>query len=455
MAITYNPIGDNELGDGSDEQGGTPPAFASEPADIPTTDTDPDIWINDIAVGEGRPEPGDPSFNEAKFRTHCHPTHILKADPIVYPGQANAGHMHQFFGNHSADHNSTYTSLRSGGKSSCDGGPLNRSAYWHPAIYQILPSGVHAVKIPDRYSIYYPAFGGIGADLTRIPRGFRYVGGYNTAWNDTMPADQRAAMEAANAAAGSTRYQERSTYQDGWGGWTCVDTGVKEPYLKGPNGEDMLQNCPATSQIKFDLRAPRCWNGQDLTSSDGRQHVLYEIHSNSTGQATCHQGAYRLPDFQVTGILSHNGPDDYLNWYLSSDRMLAADTPGDPASRSLCRQLGPYFCNGETMHFDWFGAWDYGTEASPGVMLKWQNHCTGVKISDTMPADPGDCRDGEISISEKLISGNVASPDPTLSNDPVTPFTARTSLAKTLQYYPVPDGTIGTFTLTHRNGDAL
>jgi hypothetical protein len=439
------------VGDGSDAQGGVAPAFASEPADIPTTDTDPALWRSD--PGTPRPAVGEPGYNESKFRTHCQPSHILKADPIVYPGQPNAGHMHQFFGNDGADHNSTYESLRTSGKSHCDGGPLNRSAYWHPAIYKLMPSGVYAVKKPDRYSIYYPAFGGYDT-MTRIPRSFRYVGGYNTAWNDTMPADQRAAMEAANLAHGSTRYVER-TAQDGFLGWKCIDTDVGGPYLKGPNGEDMLGNCPTTSQIKFTLHAPRCWNGVDFTSADGRQHVLYQVHSNSLGEAVCQEGAYLLPDFQVTAIVSHEGPEDYLNWHLSSDRMLPDDTPADPSNRSPCRQLGPHYCNGETMHFDWFGAWDHGTQAEPGVMLKWQKDCTGIKTYPGVTPDGGDCGDGEIGPSDKLLSGNTPSPDPTLSSDPITPFISRTTLPLTQQFYPVPSGTTGTFTVSHRNSAAL
>ena len=36
--------------------------------------------------------------------------------------------------------------------------------------------------------------------------------------------------------------------------------------------------------------------------------------------------------------------------------------------------------NGETGHADWFGAWDYGTNTSPGVMLKWQHFCLGISL---------------------------------------------------------------------------
>ena len=62
----------------------------------------------------------------------CKPGQILRDDPIVYPGQAGASHLHQFWGNLGANANSNYQSLRTTGQSTCDNRgtntPLNRSA---------------------------------------------------------------------------------------------------------------------------------------------------------------------------------------------------------------------------------------------------------------------------------------------------------------------------------------
>ena len=67
------------------------------------------------------------------FRFICQAAHLGYDDPIVYPGQPGKSHLHQFFGNTLTDANSTFASLRGTGDSTCMG-PLNRSAYWIPAM---------------------------------------------------------------------------------------------------------------------------------------------------------------------------------------------------------------------------------------------------------------------------------------------------------------------------------
>lgn len=57
----------------------------------------------------------------------------LTADPIAYPKQPNAGHLHDFFGNISTDAFSTYTSLRAAGTNCAI--PEDGAAYWVPALY--------------------------------------------------------------------------------------------------------------------------------------------------------------------------------------------------------------------------------------------------------------------------------------------------------------------------------
>ena len=87
---------------------------------------------------------------EGAFRFICNPGQLLRDDPIVYPGQAGKSHLHQFYGNTTANANSTYDSLRTTGQSTCMS-PLNRSAYWMPAM---LDGAGNAVR-PDSVAIYY------------------------------------------------------------------------------------------------------------------------------------------------------------------------------------------------------------------------------------------------------------------------------------------------------------
>src|SRR5947208_1233818 len=87
------------------------------------------------------------------FRFICTAGQVLADDPIVYPGQPGKSHLHQFYGNESANANSTFASLRRGGESTCNRGPFaaNRSAYWMPAM---LDAAGQVVK-PEFVAIYY------------------------------------------------------------------------------------------------------------------------------------------------------------------------------------------------------------------------------------------------------------------------------------------------------------
>jgi hypothetical protein len=89
------------------------------------------------------------------FRFMCKPSHISKDDPVVYPGQPGASHLHTFWGNTGTNANSNYQSLRTTGQSTCDNRgantPLNRSAYWMPAMLD----GAGDVVLPDMINTYY------------------------------------------------------------------------------------------------------------------------------------------------------------------------------------------------------------------------------------------------------------------------------------------------------------
>jgi hypothetical protein len=83
----------------------------------------------------------------------CEFSHLATYDPIVDPGNDRFMHLHMFFGNTAVGHNSTYQSLRSSGDSTCDGGPLNRTAYWMPAVFDEHDQ----VVVPDYFELYYKA----------------------------------------------------------------------------------------------------------------------------------------------------------------------------------------------------------------------------------------------------------------------------------------------------------
>ena len=121
------------------------------------------------------------------FRFICGAGQILADDPIMYPGQAGKSHLHQFYGNLSANASSTFKSLRTIGRTTCGSAPLNRSAYWMPAM---LDGKGHVVQ-PDYVSIYYkrrPITDPRVSDLSNpqfegraiaLPNGLRFIFGRN------------------------------------------------------------------------------------------------------------------------------------------------------------------------------------------------------------------------------------------------------------------------------------
>jgi hypothetical protein len=108
--------------------------------------------------------PGVPAITSTSdlgaFRFNCRPSagQLLKDDPIVYPGQPGASHLHMFIGNTGANASSTYDSLRTTGGSSCDNQgqswAINRSSYWTPAMLD----GVGNAVLPDYVMVYYKRF---------------------------------------------------------------------------------------------------------------------------------------------------------------------------------------------------------------------------------------------------------------------------------------------------------
>ena len=133
------------------------------------------------------PNPNPPSENVGAFRFLCGPGQLSYDDPIVYPGQPGKAHLHQFYGNMSANAYSTFASLRAGGSSTCgspSANPANRSAYWMPALLD----GKGNVIQPDTVDLYYKRTPKSAADCTNgvrmkacagIPNGLRFIFGYD------------------------------------------------------------------------------------------------------------------------------------------------------------------------------------------------------------------------------------------------------------------------------------
>lgn len=70
-----------------------------------------------------------------EFIVQCAYSHSAPDDPIVFPGQPGASHMHDFMGNTTTDAFSTYTSLRQGPSTCGTPSGVDNAAYWMPAMW--------------------------------------------------------------------------------------------------------------------------------------------------------------------------------------------------------------------------------------------------------------------------------------------------------------------------------
>jgi hypothetical protein len=280
------------------------------------------------------PNPQPASETVGAFRFMCGSGQLRYDDPIVYPGQPGKAHLHQFYGNLSADAYSTYQSLRSGGSTTC-GSPSanagNRSAYWMPAMLD----GKGNVIQPDTVDLYYKAppksapqcLNAQGVNVcTALPNGLRFIFGYD--------------MQAGTPGTVPFKF-----YCDQVGG---------EYQTMGP----ALANCPVGAHLYVRQDAPACWDGAHLDSADHRSHLSYLVDNHDGLPFTCPAThPIGIPVLTLSVAYRVAAGDNPTLWKLSSDLM----HPELPA--------------GSTMHADYWEAWD------PTVKAMWYDNCIGKKLN--------------------------------------------------------------------------
>ncbi|MFN3620000.1 MAG: DUF1996 domain-containing protein [Sphingorhabdus sp.] len=280
------------------------------------------------------------------FRFVCLPGQLRSDDPIVYPGQPGRSHLHQFFGNDMADANSTYESLRTSGKSSCMS-PVNRSAYWMPAVM----NGKGKVVRPDFVTIYYkrrpitdpvvadpahPQYQGKG---TKLPNGLRFIFG-------------RDMLNLTAARTGGVQF--------------VCDGPSGDPGKHYANFEEAQAACKVENRIGIRINAPDCWDGKNLDSPDHRSHVSFGSYG-SWGYYKCPTShPYVIPMFTMAAWFTQASGETYS---LVSDGM---DT-------------SPGHKRGDTFHADFFMAWD------PIVHDAWEKNC----IDKLLNCSAGDLGNGK------------------------------------------------------------
>jgi hypothetical protein len=236
---------------------------------------------------------------EGAFRISCGVSHMSNDDPMVFPNQKDATHHHTFYGNTSVKYNSNLNILSSTGNSTCWGGIMNRSAYWHPTL---IDTKTNSPVLPDGGAIFYYKTGYNGVPIDRItapPKGLRMLIGNPRA---------------------TTASQKKSTF------YQCMSNGRRV---------ESIPNCGAGDTVQMEVEFPQCWDGKNLDSPDHISHMA----EASGGCPASHPVA--IPRITLNLRFKVTTSNEALNWRLSSDN---------------------YAFNGSNAgysgHADWVNGWD-------------------------------------------------------------------------------------------------
>lgn len=441
--------GQNEIiGDGlnTNAWGGTPPWYASMPADIPTPNRESYLSSSGLSFCGG--PPGDPNQCETspgvyrapqpKFRSTVNGCKLhLGDDPVLYARQPGKSHFpHQFYGNCTVNAGSTYATLRNTklGVSVAGGTDLNRTGYWinppcmKPGYFKFGDGRRYCVNV-NYVTVYYACDNAACiAPTVFIPRGLRYVTGMRMTDPDDLVIKARIA--AGNAKPGNAgRY---SYLFNGALGFVCVNNGAAVPTLAGGSYAPALAladgsdpwggNCkgkdaPGISSMEIiaEFNGQECWDGvQPWGGPTGQDHMNHKVFDNVAGKRICFNGQYHLPALELKVSYTFNTTGEWVNYNCSADAMAQASLVAQGSSR----QIRP--C--ESLHADWFGGWDDTT------FREWQRNI-GVM---------GGRMDGKI----YELNDNTISPTQRMAGQPLT--TKGTASPSVMFRLPITSGGAGT-----------
>ena len=214
----------------------------------------------------GRPSDSvaGPQGRVGQFVVECEFSHALPDDPIVYPGDAGASHLHVFFGSVETDSDVSLGDML-GGATTCDS-QGDTASYWAPALL----NGGRLIE-PEKSVAYYRA--GLGVDPEQVvpfPSGLRMIAG------DASAIEAQPVEVAA---------------------WSC---GV------GANRTSRPPSCPDGRGLRMDVVFPDCWDGENIDVTGHRRHMHYSNDGQCPQSHPVHvpQLIFTVA-YAVTGDVSH------------------------------------------------------------------------------------------------------------------------------------------------------
>jgi hypothetical protein len=270
------------------------------------------------------PQPG-----QGQFRVECDYSHFLYDDPIIKPNQFGAAHLHMFWGNTSTNAASRVTpggspddrtQLLENGGGTCQGGVLNRSAYWMPAMYAGAASPNRQLVLPKSITIYYKSYR--PNEVNALPQGVEFLSG------NIAPGGVPGTSFAANP---------NLT-------WGCYEP---DRGLIVEERAVIPTDCTAAQTIIAIIQFPECiavdGNGQPvLRSADHLSHT--KMIENIDPCPASHP--YRVPQISYLVQWPNLGTAAVKKWRLSCDAGFNGANPPTP---------------GGCLHADWIGGWNAPT----------------------------------------------------------------------------------------------
>lgn len=254
--------------------------------------------VSTLNVRDTSERPGS-SDGTGNFRTSCDFSHMAFDDPIVFPGQVGASHLHAFFGNTAVNGNSTAESILNTGNSTCRGGIANRSSYWVPAMIDTRDG---TPLRPSSSQFYYKTgyLGVVPSTVRSFPAGMRIIAGDTKNFSPSGPF-----------------------------GYSCHSSTGTTAETKA------IQNCPVGTEVWQHIHFPQCWDGRNLDSPDHKSHMAYP----TAGRGCPASHPVPLPEITFNIIYPVTEANAPLRWRLASDNY-SSSLPG-----------------GYSAHGDWFNGW--------------------------------------------------------------------------------------------------
>ena len=317
------------------------------------------------------PDKAEPRSWKGIIRINCDFSHSSYNDPVVFPGEEGAAHLHRFYGNELLDHTSTMESIITAGTSTCQGNEPNRSAYWVPALLApVYNQQTKELLLDENGEKTWQAVPAVVGNNEEAHEVFYYSAGVDDL-ESIQPVPPGLAMIAGEAKTTPGKEQDTSIVRWHCQSWESSDAG-------NPQWSATIPECKAPDRVRMDIFFPSCWNGVDLDSPDHKSHMAYPMKDSVSGDSICpdsHPVAVVRPSYHYAfGVL----PNVYdletkssRGWRLAADDYeVTLENPG-----------------GLSLHGDWVNGWH------PGIMEAILESCIQGKF---------DCHNGNLANGWRL-----------------------------------------------------